>query len=32
MGGLKTTKSLLSWEVLKNDKEEMKDSFRRSEQ
>ena len=32
MGGLKTTKSLLSWEVIKKDKEEMKDSFRRSEQ
>ena len=30
MGGLKTTKSSLSWDVLKKDKEEMKDSFRRS--
>ena len=30
MGGLKTTKSLLSWEVLKKVKEDMKDSFRRS--
>ena len=31
MGGLKTTKSSLSWEVLKKGKEEKEDSFRRSE-
>ena len=32
MGGLKTTKSSLSWEVLKKVKEEKEDSFRRREQ
>ena len=32
MGGLKTTKSSLSWEVLKNVREEKEDSFRRREQ
>ena len=32
MGRLKTTKSSLSWEVLKKVKEEKEDSFRRSEQ
>ena len=32
MGGLKTTKSSLSWEVLKKVNEEKEDSFRRSEQ
>ena len=32
MGGLKTTKSSFSWEVLKKVKEEKEDSFRRSEQ
>ena len=32
MGGLKTTKSSLSWKVLKKVKEENEDSFRRSEQ
>ena len=32
MGGLWTTKSSISWEVLKNEKEEKKDSFKRSEQ
>ena len=32
MGGLKTTNSSLSWEVLKKDVEEKEDSFRRSEQ
>ena len=32
MGGLKTTKSSLSWEVLKKVKEEKEDSFKRSEQ
>ena len=32
MGGLKTTKSSLSWEVLKKVKEEKEDSFRRNEQ
>ena len=32
MGGLKTTKSSLSWEVLKKVDEEKEDSFRRSEQ
>ena len=32
MGGLKTTKSSSSWEVLKKVKEEKEDSFSRSEQ
>ena len=32
MGGLKTTKSSLPWEVLKKVKEEKEDSFRRREQ
>ena len=32
LGGLKTTKSSLSWEVLKKVKEEKEDSFRRNEQ
>ena len=32
MGGLKTTKSSLSWEVLKKVKEEKEGSFRRREQ
>ena len=32
MGGLKTTKSSLSWKVLKKVKEENEDSFRWSEQ
>ena len=32
MGGLKTTKSSLSWEVLKKVEEEKEDSFRRREQ
>ena len=32
MGRLKTTKSSLSWEVLKKVKEEKEDSFRRREQ
>ena len=32
LGGLKTTKSSLSWEVLKKVKEEKEDSFRRREQ
>ena len=32
MGGLKTTKSSLSWEVLKKVNEEKVDSFSRSEQ
>ena len=32
MGELKTTKSSLSWKVLKKVKEENEDSFRRSEQ
>ena len=32
MGGLKTTKSSSSWEVLKKVKEEKEDSFRRREQ
>ena len=32
MGGLKTTKSSLSWEVLKKVKEGKEDSFRRREQ
>ena len=32
MGGLKTTKSSLYWDVLKKVKEEKEDSFRRREQ
>ena len=32
MRGLKTTKSSLSWEVLKKDKEEKEHYFRRSKQ
>ena len=32
MGGLKTTKSSLSWEVLKKDKEEKEHYFRGSKQ